>query len=87
MWVAELDQLGIVANSGIWVNTPVLEPLDAVLLILLQQNGGGWLDAECIELVALAHGHGVAFEDPTIDLAVRLRKPILNEIVNEVVWE
>lgn len=87
VWVAELDQLGIVANSGIWVDSPVLEPLHALLLILLQQNGGSWLDAQCFELVVLADGHWVALEDPAIYFAVRLRKPFLNEIVNKVVWE
>jgi len=71
MLILKLDKLCVVAQASVRVDAPVLEPKHAVSLLLLQQNRGCRLDVQRCQLVALALTHGVAFEDPSIDLAIR----------------
>lgn len=72
MLILELDQLSVVAQTCVGINASVLEPVNAVTLILLKQDRLRWLDPYRGELVALAHAHGIALQDPAVYLAVWL---------------
>ena len=85
--VAKLEQLGIVADASVWIDASLLKPRDSVGLVLLEQDGESRLYIESFELIALAHAHWVALQDPSIDLAVGLRYSVGNQIVKKMIRE